>query len=97
MISNLGGRRAVSQSDSVDDASQTECVNLNCYPTIVEHHEFLKQCISNDTSANFLRFCNPKNKDHSEQAVHSFQLKILRQETNRVEETNRAAIFEGQI
>ena len=47
--------------------------------------EFLKQCLNNDIIPDFLRFRAPKNEIFSEQAVHSFQLKLLKQEINRAE------------
>ena len=47
--------------------------------------EFLKQCLNNDIIPDFLRFRAPKNEIFFEQAVHSFQLKLLKQEINRAE------------
>ena len=47
--------------------------------------EFLKQCQNNDVIPDFLRFRAPKNDIFSEQAVHSFQLKLLKEEINRAE------------
>ena len=51
--------------------------------------EFLKQCLSNDIIPDFLRFGAPKNDFFSEQAVHSFQLKLLKQEINRAEKDRK--------
>ena len=45
--------------------------------------EFLKQCLNNDIISDFLRFRAPKIEIFTEQAVHSFQLKLLEQEINR--------------
>ena len=47
--------------------------------------EFLKQCLNNDIIPDFLRFRAPKNEIFSEQALHSFQLKLLKQEINHAE------------
>ena len=95
MISNRGGRCAVSQSNSVDDASKTECVKPNFCLTIGEHHEFLRQCINNDTIPDFLRFSNPKIEIYSEQPMTSFQFKILKQEINRAEKARK--IFKAKL
>ena len=90
MTCNLGGRCAVSQSNSVDEIcltnnSETKFVKPNFCLTIGDHHEFLRQCINNDAILDFLRFCNPKIEIYSEQTMPSFQLKILKQEINRAE------------
>ena len=47
--------------------------------------EFLKHCLNNDIIPDFLRFRSPENEIFSEQSVHSFQLKLLKQEIKRAE------------
>ena len=45
--------------------------------------KFLRKCQSNDIIPEFLRFRVPENGVFSDQAVHSFQLKLLRTEINQ--------------
>ena len=47
--------------------------------------EFLEQCLNNDIIPDFLRFRAPKNEFFSEQAVLSFQLRLLKQKINSAE------------
>ena len=58
---------------------------LNKVTSYNSRMEFLKHCLNNDIIPEFLRFRAPKNKKFSEQAVRSFQLKLLIQEINRAE------------
>ena len=59
--------------------------NLNKVTSYNYRIEFLKQCLNNDIVPGFLRFRAAKNEIFSEEAVHSFQLKHLKQEKNRAE------------
>ena len=42
--------------------------------------KFLRKYLDNDIMPDFLRFCVPDNCVFSDQAVHSFQLRLLRSE-----------------
>ena len=97
--------------------AQVHFENLKCYKLYLDYLktlnkvtsyncriEFLKPCIKNYINLHFLRFRAPKNEVFSEQALHSFQLKILKQEINGAEkglklfkvklETNRSKVSE---
>ena len=52
---------------------------INCHQRI----KFLRVCLENDIIPDFLRFRVPENGVFSNQAVHSFQTKILRMEINK--------------
>ena len=51
--------------------------------------DFLKECLNNDMISDFLRFRAPKKEIFSKQALHSFQLKLLKQEINRAEKSRK--------
>ena len=52
---------------------------INCHQRV----KFLRVCLENDIIPNFLRFRVPENGVFSNQAVHSFQTKLLRTEINK--------------
>ena len=56
---------------------------LNKVTSCTHQIEFLKQCLKNDIIPDFLRFRAPINEIFSEQVVHSFQIKLLKQGINR--------------
>ena len=64
---------------------------LNCKYRL----NFLKNFNNNDISPDFLRFQIPKNEVFSDQAVHSFQLKLLGKEISRGEQGRR--LFEEKL
>ena len=63
---------------------------LNCKYRL----DFLKNC-NNNIIPDLLRFRIPKNEVFSDQAVHSFQLKLLRKEISRAEQGRR--LFEEKL
>ena len=59
---------------------------------------FLRKCLDTDIIPNVLRFRVPKNGVFSDQAVHSFQIKLFRTEMGRAkEERGRAAEGFGKV
>ena len=50
---------------------------------------FLRKCLKNDLIPDFLKFRVPENGVFSDQAVHNFQLKLLRTETSRANEDKK--------
>ena len=64
---------------------------LNCKYRL----DFLKNCNNNEIIPDFLRFRIPKNEVFSGQAVHSFQLKLLRKEISHAEQGCR--LFEEKF
>ena len=48
-----------------------------------QRNKFLRICLENDIILDFLRFRVPENRVFSNQAVHSFQTKLLRTEKNK--------------
>ena len=52
---------------------------INCHQRV----KFLRVCLENDIIPDFLRFRVPKNGVFLNQAVHSFQTKLLRTEINK--------------
>ena len=55
----------------------------------VHRLKFLRKCLKNDLIPDFLKFRVPENGVFSDQAVHNFQLKLLRTETSRANEDRK--------
>ena len=55
----------------------------------VHRLKFLRKCLKNDLIPDFLKFRVPKNGFFLDQAVHNFQLKLLRTETSRANEDRK--------
>ena len=55
----------------------------------VHRLKFLRKCLKNDLIPDFLKFKVPENGFFSDQAVHNFQLKLLRTETSRANEDRK--------
>ena len=55
----------------------------------VHRLKFLRKCLKNDLIPDFLKFRVPENEVFSDQAVHNFQLKLLRTETSRANEDRK--------
>ena len=51
--------------------------------------KFLRKCLKNELIPDFLNFRVPENGVFSDQAVHNFQLKLLRIETSRANEDRK--------
>ena len=58
--------------------------------------KFLKKCLDNDIIPDFLRFCVPDNGVFLDQAVHSFQLRLLRSEISQAN-VDRAKASGNQV
>ena len=55
----------------------------------VHRLKFLRKCLKNDLIPDLLKFRVPENGFFSDQAVHNFQLKLLRTETSRANEDRK--------
>ena len=62
--------------------------NVCKYESIRCRKKFLKNCLSTDIIPDFLKFRVPKTDVLSDQAVHSFQLKMLRSEISTAADTH---------
>ena len=55
----------------------------------VHRLKFMRKCLKNDLIPDFLKFRFPENGVFSDQAVHNFQLKLLRTETSRANQDRK--------